>query len=71
MGKYHYKGIEFIRRNVENSKSYAITTPLLVKSDGKKFGKSEEGNVWLDPKMTSPYKFYQFFINVEDSMVLH
>ncbi|HHH52799.1 MAG TPA: tyrosine--tRNA ligase, partial [Bacteroidetes bacterium] len=47
----------------------AVTTPLLTKSDGKKFGKSEEGNIWLDPKKTSPYKFYQFFINVDDAMV--
>lgn len=62
-------GIEFIRRNEKDAKSYAITTPLLVKSDGKKFGKSEEGNIWLDPKLTSPYKFYQFFINVDDAMV--
>jgi len=62
-------GTEFIRRNIPNAKAYAITTPLLVKSDGKKFGKSEEGNVWLDPTMTSPYKFYQFFINVDDAML--
>lgn len=62
-------GTEFIRRNVPNAKAFAITTPLLVKSDGKKFGKSEEGNVWLDPNMTSPYKFYQFFINVDDAML--
>jgi tyrosyl-tRNA synthetase len=62
-------GTEFIRRNIPNAKAFAITTPLLVKSDGKKFGKSEEGNVWLDPTMTSPYKFYQFFINVDDAML--
>lgn len=59
-------GTEFIRRNV-NGKAYAVTTPLLTKSDGKKFGKSEEGNIWLDPKMTSPYKFYQFWINADDA----
>lgn len=59
-------GTEFIRRNL-NGKAYAITTPLLTKSDGKKFGKSEEGNIWLDPKMTSPYKFYQFWINADDA----
>lgn len=59
-------GTEFIRRNL-NKKAYAITTPLLTKSDGKKFGKSEEGNIWLDPKMTSPYKFYQFWINADDA----
>ncbi len=60
-------GTEFIRRNLENAKAYAITTPLLTKSDGKKFGKSEEGNIWLDPNMTSPYKFYQFWINADDA----
>lgn len=59
-------GTEFIRRNL-NGKAYAITTPLLTKTDGKKFGKSEEGNIWLDPKMTSPYKFYQFWINADDA----
>lgn len=59
-------GTEFIRRNL-NDKAYAITTPLLTKSDGKKFGKSEEGNIWLDPNMTSPYKFYQFWINADDA----
>ena len=59
-------GTEFIRRNIEGGKAYALTTPLLTKADGKKFGKSEEGNIWLDPKMTSPYKFYQFWINTSD-----
>jgi tyrosyl-tRNA synthetase len=59
-------GTEFIRRNVQG-KAYAVTTPLLTKSDGKKFGKSEEGNIWLDAKMTSPYKFYQFWINSDDA----
>ncbi len=62
-------GTEFIRKNIENSKAYAVTTPLLTKSDGKKFGKSDEGNIWLDPKMTSPYRFYQFFLNVDDAML--
>ena len=60
-------GTEFIRRNIPGSKAYAITSPLLTKSDGKKFGKSEEGNIWLDPKLTSPYKFYQFWINAADA----
>ena len=60
-------GTEFIRRNLEDAKAYAVTTPLLTKSDGKKFGKSEAGNIWLDPKMTSPYKFYQFWINSDDA----
>jgi len=60
-------GTEFIRRNVDEGKAYAITTPLLTKADGSKFGKSEGGNLWLDPKMTSPYKFYQFWINAADA----
>lgn len=59
-------GTEFIRRNI-SGKAYAITTPLLTKADGSKFGKSEAGNIWLDPKMTSPYKFYQFWINASDA----
>ena len=59
-------GTEFIRRNEPGSEVYALTTPLLTKADGKKFGKSEEGNIWLDPEMTSPYKFYQFWLNVDD-----
>ncbi len=59
-------GTEFIRRNL-GGKAYALTTPLLTKSDGTKFGKSEEGNIWLDAKMTSPYKFYQFWINCDDA----
>jgi tyrosyl-tRNA synthetase len=61
-------GTEFIRRNTDG-KAYAATTPLLTKSDGKKFGKSEEGNIWMDPDMTSPYKFYQFWINADDADV--
>jgi tyrosyl-tRNA synthetase len=59
-------GTEFIRRNESNNDVYALTSPLLTKADGKKFGKSEEGNIWLDPAMTSPYKFYQFWLNVDD-----
>lgn len=59
-------GTEFIRRNTDG-KAYAATTPLLTKSDGKKFGKSEEGNIWMDAEMTSPYKFYQFWINADDA----
>jgi len=58
-------GTEFIRRNL-NEKAYAVTTPLLTKADGSKFGKSESGNIWLDPEMTSPYQFYQFWINADD-----
>jgi len=59
-------GTEFIRRNAEG-KAFAITTPLLTKSDGSKFGKSAEGNIWMDPELTSPYKFYQFWINADDA----
>lgn len=59
-------GTEFIRRNL-GEKAYAATTPLLTKADGTKFGKSTEGNIWLDPNMTSPYKFYQFWINADDA----
>ena len=59
-------GTEFIRRNL-GEKAHGVTTPLLTKSDGTKFGKSEQGNIWLDPEMTSPYKFYQFWINCDDA----
>ncbi len=59
-------GSEFIRRNTQG-KAYAITTPLLTKSDGSKFGKSAEGNVWLDSRLTSPYAFYQFWLNADDA----
>jgi len=58
-------GTELIRRK-DSGNAYALTTPLLTKSDGGKFGKTEEGNVWLDPKKTSPYNFYQFWINISD-----
>jgi tyrosyl-tRNA synthetase len=58
-------GTEFIRRNA-GGKAYAVTTPLLTKADGSKFGKSTSGNIWLDPAMTSPYRFYQFWINASD-----
>lgn len=58
-------GTEFIRRNL-SEKAHGITTPLLTKADGTKFGKSEAGNIWLDPNYTSPYKFYQFWINADD-----
>lgn len=59
-------GTEFIRRNV-GGKAYAITTPLLTKADGSKFGKSEKGNIWLDAKLTSPYQFYQFWLKCNDA----
>lgn len=58
-------GTELIRR-MEGGEAFAITAPLITKSDGTKFGKSEGGNVWLDPKKTSPFKFYQFWLNVAD-----
>ncbi|WP_103865078.1 tyrosine--tRNA ligase [Aquimarina sp. I32.4] len=58
-------GTELIRR-VSGGKGYALTCPLITKSDGSKFGKSEGGNVWLDAKRTSPYKFYQYWLNTSD-----
>lgn len=58
-------GTELIRR-IGGGKGYALTCPLITKSDGSKFGKSEGGNVWLDPKRTSPYKFYQYWLNTSD-----
>ena len=58
-------GTELIRR-MGGGEAYAVTSPLLTKADGSKFGKSEGGNVWLDPKRTSPYKFYQFWLNSTD-----
>ncbi len=61
-------GTEFIRRNV-GGKAYAATTPLLTKADGQKFGKSETGNIWLDPEMTNAYQFYQFWLNSNDADV--
>lgn len=58
-------GTELIRR-VAGGEAYALTCPLIKKADGTKFGKTESGNVWLDPKLTSPYKFYQFWLNTSD-----
>jgi tyrosyl-tRNA synthetase len=58
-------GTELIRR-IANGKGFAITCPLITKSDGSKFGKSEGGNVWLDANRTSPYKFYQYWLNSSD-----
>ena len=58
-------GTELIRR-IGGGKGYALTCPLITKSDGSKFGKSEGGNVWLDAKRTSPYKFYQYWLNTSD-----
>ena len=59
-------GTEFIRKNL-GEHAYAMTTPLLTKADGSKFGKSTEGNIWLDAELTTPYKFYQFWINADDA----
>ena len=60
-------GTELIRRTLGNEvETFALTCPLITKSDGKKFGKTESGNIWLDPKRTTPYKFYQFWLNVSD-----
>ena len=58
-------GTELIRRKT-GGEAFALTCPLLKKADGTKFGKTESGNVWLDPRYTSPYKFYQFWLNVSD-----
>lgn len=58
-------GTELIRRKTGGT-AYALTSPLITKSDGGKFGKTESGNVWLDPEKTSPYRFYQFWLNVTD-----
>ncbi|MBE6318444.1 MAG: tyrosine--tRNA ligase [Bacteroidales bacterium] len=59
-------GTELIRRTM-GGEAYALTCPLITKADGGKFGKTESGNVWLDPRYTSPYKFYQFWLNVSDA----
>jgi len=59
-------GTELIRR-IAGGKAFALTCPLITKADGTKFGKSEGGNVWLDPEKTSPYKFYQYWINTSDA----
>ncbi|MDT0690710.1 tyrosine--tRNA ligase [Salegentibacter sp. F188] len=59
-------GTELIRR-IGNGKGYALTCPLITKADGTKFGKTEGGNVWLDPQRTSPYKFYQYWLNTSDA----
>jgi tyrosyl-tRNA synthetase len=58
-------GTELIRRKT-GGEAYALTCPLITKSDGSKFGKTESGNVWLDPEKTTPYQFYQFWLNVSD-----
>lgn len=64
-------GIDLIHKiEGPDAKTFGLTIPLLLKSDGTKFGKSEGGNVWLDPKKTSPYEFYQFWINQDDNDVI-
>ncbi|MDO5535318.1 MAG: tyrosine--tRNA ligase [Propionibacteriaceae bacterium] len=62
-------GVDLIRRS-EGARVHALATPLLTKADGTKFGKTESGTVWLDPEMTSPYAFHQYFLNAEDAMVI-
>ena len=57
--------VELIRKK-NSKKAFALTCPLITKSDGSKFGKTEEGNVWLDSSKTSPYKFYQYWLNSSD-----
>ena len=62
-------GVELVRK-VEGAAVHALTTPLITKADGTKFGKTESGTVWLDPEMTSPYAFYQFWLNAADADVV-
>jgi tyrosyl-tRNA synthetase len=62
-------GVELIHK-VEQTRVYAFTTPLVTKADGTKFGKTESGTIWLDPAMTSPYAFYQFWLNTDDRDVI-
>jgi tyrosyl-tRNA synthetase len=62
-------GVELIRR-IEGARVHAMSTPLITKADGSKFGKTEGGTVWLDPAMTSPYAMHQFFLNAEDEKVV-
>jgi tyrosyl-tRNA synthetase len=59
-------GVELIRKKT-GEKAYALTCPLITKADGTKFGKTEDGNVWLDRNKTSPYKFYQYWLNISDA----
>ena len=63
-------GLDLIRR-VESGSAHALTVPLLAKSDGSKFGKTAGGSIWLDPSMTSPYAFFQFWLNTEDKDVIN
>lgn len=69
--KYHFRSRELIRKKCgADVKCYGLTMPLITKADGTKFGKSETGTVWLDPKKTSPYELYQFLFNTDDSKVI-
>ncbi len=63
-------GTELIRKTVENSKVFGVTSPLITNSDGSKFGKSEGQNIWLSAERTSPYAFYQYFVNVADADII-
>src|SRR5699024_10198547 len=64
-------GLEFIRKMAgENAKAYGMTIPLVTKADGTKFGKTESGAIWLDADKTTPYEFYQFWINAADADVV-
>jgi tyrosyl-tRNA synthetase len=63
-------GLELIRRENEDAKAYGLTIPLVTKSDGTKFGKTEGGAIWLNPEKTTPYEFYQFFLNTADDDVI-
>lgn len=62
-------GVEFVRK-VEQASLHAMTTPLITKADGTKFGKTEGGAIWIDPDLTSPYAFYQFWLNTDDRDVI-
>lgn len=63
-------GMELIRKSEEDAKVFGLTVPLVTKSDGTKFGKTEGGAIWLDPEKTTPYEFYQFWINTDDRDVV-
>jgi tyrosyl-tRNA synthetase len=64
-------GLELIRKNHETSQAVGLSSPLLLKADGTKFGKSESGTLWLDESLTSPYELYQYFVNASDEDVLN
>ncbi len=64
-------GLELIRKENEDAKAYGLTVPLVTKSDGTKFGKTEGGAIWLNPEKTTPYEFYQFFLNSQDEDVIN